>query len=299
MDQFFELKTFVDVVEAGSLSGAAERLKVAKSVVSRRLKTLESRLGAQLLVRTTRRQSLTEAGEEFYERCRTVLAELEAAEGSVTESEDALCGRLRITAPQSFGLMHVTPAILEFMARHPDLLIDLDLNDRLVDLAREGFDMAIRIGALKDSTLRARRLSRVRMTVCASPDYLAHFGVPSVPEDLKRHYCIRYSQVSNINIWHYRDCAREPRQVRVPIRALTSSGDFVREAALAGFGVILVPTFLVCEALAAGKLISVLSEYEWYESAPDQNVYAVFPPTQHRSRRVRVLADFLAERLND
>lgn len=299
MDPFFELKTFVEVVEAGSLSGAADRLNVAKSVVSRRLKTLESRLGTPLMMRTTRRQSLTEAGEAFYERCVNLLADLESAEEAVTERDGTLRGRLRIAAPQIFGFTHVAPALLEFMARHPDLLIDVDFSDRRVDLVQEGFDMAIRVGVLADSTLRAHRLSRVRMAVCASPDYLARFGMPETPDDLGHHHCIRYSQVSNVNIWHYRDRDQRLGQVRVPIRALSSSGEFIREAAISGFGVMLSPTFLVSNALAAGTLVTVLDDYEWYDSAPELNVYAVFPPSRHRSRRVRMFTDFLAERLKD
>ncbi len=298
MDPFFELKNFVEVVEAGSLSGAADRLNVTKSVVSRRLKALESRLGTPLMTRTTRRQSLTEVGEEFYERSLNLLADLESAEEAVTAQEETLRGRLRIAAPQSFGFKHVAPVVLEFMTLYPDLLIDLDLSDRRVDLVREGFDVAIRVGVLADSTLRARRLGSVHLVVCASPGYLERCGTPKTPDDLRHHQCIRYSQVSSIHVWHYRDRKQRPGQVRVPIRALSSSGDFIREAAIAGFGVVLMPGFLVDEALSAGTLVPVLKNYEWYEAVSRPNVYAVFPPAQHRSRRVRVFTDFLAERLS-
>lgn len=184
------------------------------------------------------------------------------------------------------------------MARFPDVLVDLDLNDRFVDMTREGFDMAIRIGVLKDSTLRARRLGAVRMTVCQSR-LLRTFRLPIEPDDLKHYQCIRYSQASSLNHWHYHDSEQRHGQVRVPIRALSSSGDFIREAAISGLGMILVPDFLVAAALAKCTLIPMLSEYEWYESAQNQNAYAVFPPTRHRSRRVRVFADFLAERLDE
>ncbi|HLQ85146.1 MAG TPA: LysR family transcriptional regulator [Salinisphaeraceae bacterium] len=297
MDPFLELKAFVEIVEAESLSSAADRLNVTKSVLSRRLKALEERLDTQLLVRTTRRQSLTETGAAFYERSLAVLAELEAAEDSVTEADSALRGRLRIAAPQSYGLTHVTPPVIEFMQQYPNVLIDLDLNDRLVDMTREGFDMAIRVGALNDSTLRARRIGRVRMVVCASPDYFERFGVPGTPDDLKRHQCLRLNQLANLNTWHYRNREKKLGTVRVPIRALSSSGDFMREAAIAGLGIVLVPTFLIEQALRAGTLVTVLDEYEWYETAPEPSVYAVFPPSQHRTRRVRVFANFLAERL--
>ncbi|MGH8147497.1 MAG: LysR substrate-binding domain-containing protein [Rhodanobacteraceae bacterium] len=299
MDRFFELKVFVEVVEAGSLSGAADRLNVAKSVVSRCLKALESRLGAQLMVRTTRSQKLTESGAAFYERSLAVLAELDAAEEAVSDVGGTLRGRLRIAAPLTFGMLYVAPALLEFMDRHPDLLIDADFDDRRVDLVRDGFDMAIRVGVLPDSSLRARRLTRVRLVVCASPDYLEKFGLPRTPDDLEHHHCIRYSRVSNINVWHYRDGDKKTGQVHVPVRVLSTSGGFIRESAIAGVGLILVPTFGVGDALAAGSLVTVLDDYEWYEGAPDLNVFAVFPPGQYLSRRVRVFTDFIAERVHD
>lgn len=193
MDRFFELKVFVEVVEAGSISRAADRLNVATSVVSRSLKALESRLGVQLMVRTTRRQHLTDAGAAFYERSLSVLAELKAAEESISEADSALRGRLRIAAPQSYGLTHVAPVVLEFMQHYPNVLIDLYLDDRVVDMAHESFDMAIRIGVLADSTLRARRLSQARIVACASPAYLEQFAVPETPDDLEHHHCIRYN----------------------------------------------------------------------------------------------------------
>lgn len=299
MDRFFELKVFVEVVEAGSLSKAAERLSVAKSVVSRCLKALESRLGVELMVRTTRQQKLTEAGEAFHERARAVLDELNAAEESVSTRHAALRGRLRIAVPLIFGMSHVAPAVLEFMTRHPELLIDIDFNDRRVDLVREGFDMAVRVGALADSTLRARRLMRIGMRVCASPQYFARFGTPKTPDDLAQHHCIRYRQVANVNVWHYLDGEKKPGQVQVPIRVLASGGEFMRDAAIAGFGLLLVPTFGVADALATGALVSVLDDYEWYEGSPDVNAYVVFPPGHRLPRAVREFADFLAERVHD
>lgn len=297
MNTFQELKIFVEVVESGSISGAAERLQIAKSAVSRRLNALESRLQVQLLTRTTRRQNLTEAGEVFYERSLAVLAELEAAEEAVSDADSALRGTLRISAPQSYGLAHVAPAVLEFMAEYPDILIDLDLTDRLVDMTREGFDLAVRVGVLQDSTLRARRFSDVQIVVCASPAYISRMGMPGTPDELVHHHCIRYSRVPNIHVWRYRDRSQQAGQVRVPIRTLSTSGDFMREAAVAGFGLALMPNFLVDDALRNGSLVQVLKAYEWHEAAPGQGVHVVFPPSPRRSRRVRVFADFLAERL--
>ncbi len=298
MSLFLQIRIFTEIVRAGSITGAADQLQIAKSAVSRRLQELEARLGVQLMVRTTRQLNLTEAGEIFYERCLNVLAELEAAEDAVSETGRALHGELRITAPESYGLKHVVPVVLQFMNQYPQMLINLDLTDRFVDIAREGFDLAIRVGSLQDSTLRARRLSKVSLVVCASPDYFSRYGVPDTPDGLEQHICIRYSRLSNVHIWRYRDASGKHGQVRVPIRALSTSGDFIREAALAGIGIILTPTFLVSEALQTGRLVSVLNAYEWYESTLDQSVYAVFPPGRHKSRRVRTFTEFLAQRLS-
>lgn len=299
MDRFFELQNFVGIVEAGSISGAAKRRNIAKSVASRGLKSLESRLGTSLLTRTTRHLSLTEAGEAFYGRCINILADLESAEETVMVGQNALRGRLRIAAPQLFGRMHVTPCIIAFMAHHSDLLIDVDFSDRRVDLVGEGYDLAIRLGVLEDSTLRARRLCPIRTVICASPSYLARCGRPQEPADLAAHLCIRYNRVANIHVWHYRDRKRRLGQVRVPIRALSDSSEFARDAAVAGAGLILAPDYLVQDLLSKGTLVSILDEYDWFEGAPDLFAHAVFPPLPHIPLRVRAFTDSLAQHLAD
>lgn len=193
MRRFEDMQTFVRVVEAGSISAAAERLGVAKSAVSRRLSDLEARLGVQLLRRTTRRLNLTDTGRGFYDRCQRILADLEEAEAAVSQAHATLRGRLRVAAPLSFGLRHLGPAITEFMQQHPQVDFDLDFNDRQVDLLAEDIDVAIRIARLEDSSLIARRLWSSRLVLCASPGYLQAHGTPSTPEDLVAHRALVYS----------------------------------------------------------------------------------------------------------
>ncbi len=293
MDKFLHMQIFVGIVEAGSISGAADRLGLAKSVVSRRLAELEARLGASLMQRTTRRLNLTDAGRAFYERAVAILADLDEAEAAVSQAHGALKGRLKVALPLSFGLMHLAPMIEEFMTRHPGVHFELDFNDRQIDLMQEGFDLAIRIANLPDSSLIARRLAPIRQAVCASPDYLARHGTPSSAADLAHHVCLAYSNLRDPSLWTFRAPDGHVGSVRVPVRLAASSGEFLVRAAIAGHGLILHPTFYLNDALRAGSLVPVLTDCGW----PERSAYAVYPPTRHLSRRVRALIDFLAERL--
>jgi len=292
MDRFADMQMFVRVVETGSISAAAARLEVAKSAVSRRLAELESRLGAQLLHRTTRRLNLTDSGRAFFDQAQRILADLAEAEAAVSQAHTALKGRLRVALPLSFGLLHLAPLIEEFMALHPDVEFDLDFNDRQIDLMQEGFDLAIRIANLPDSSLIARRLAPVRHLLSASPAYLARHGTPTRPEDLQHHVCLAYSNLANPGIWHYRTPDGVAGSVQVPVKLKANNGDFLCQAALAGHGLILHPTFYLREALRSGALVPVLADIVW----PELNTYAVYPPTRHLSSRVRALVDFLAKR---
>ncbi len=292
MDRFADMQMFVRVVEAGSISGAADRLEVAKSAVSRRLAELESRLGVQLLHRTTRRLSLTDSGRAFHERAQRILADLEEAEAAISQAHTALKGRLRVALPLSFGLLHLAAPIQEFMALHPEVDFDLDFNDRQIDLMQEGFDLAIRIAQLPDSSLIARRLAPIRHCLGASPLYLQQHGIPLKPEDLTRHVCLAYSNLANPGLWQYRTADGTPGNVQVPVKLKANNGDFLYQAALAGQGLILHPTFYLRDALLSGALVPLLSDIDW----PQLNAYAVYPPTRHLSSRVRALVDFLALR---
>lgn len=292
MDRFDSLHTFVAVVEAGSFSAAAVRLDHAKSAVSRQVAALEAHLGAQLLNRTTRRLSLTEAGREFYERAQRILTDLAEAEQSVAAEQTALRGRLRLAAPLSFGLQHLAPALDEFLAQHPELVLDLDLDDRRVNLVEEGFDLALRIGELADSTLVARPLVPIRMVLCASPDYLRRHGTPQTPADLAFHAGLVYGNIPEAQQWRFLDAAGKSHSVKVPARLRANNGDVLVQAALAGLGVVVSPSFIAHRALAAGELVSLLPAYQ----APGTTAYAVYPSRRHLPQRVRALIEFLVQR---
>lgn len=292
MDRFEDMQTFVRVVEAGSISRAADRLGIAKSAVSRRIATLEERLAVQLFRRSTRRLSLTETGRGFYERCLRILADLEEAELAVSQAHGTLRGSLRVAAPLSFGLRHLGPAINEFAARHPEVEFDLDFNDRQVDLLAEGFDVAMRIARLPDSSLIARRLWTSRAVPCASPGYLRAHGSPQHPEDLTQHRCLVYTNAPEPMLWEFLAPDGRPVRTRVRPHMQSNNGDFLATAAVAGQGVALVPTFIGYQALRRGELVRVLTDYR----LPELNAYAVYPQTRHLSQRVRAFVDFLAER---
>lgn len=293
MDRFAHMQIFVGVVEAGSISAAAERLNLAKSAVSRRLAELETRLGVSLIQRTTRRLNLTESGRAYYERSVAILADLDEADAAVSQAHAALKGGLKVALPLSFGLLHLAPLIQEFMTRHPEVRFELDFNDRQIDLMQEGFDLAIRIATLEDSSLVARRLAPIRHVLCASPGYLERHGTPRAAADLAHHLGLAYSNSRDPGLWTYRGPDRQSGSVRVPVRLAASSGDFLLRAAIAGEGLLLLPTFYVHGALRSGTLVRLLADYAW----PELSAYAVYPPTRHLSSRVRALIDFLAERL--
>lgn len=293
MDRFADMQMFVKVVQESSISGAAERLDIAKSAVSRRLAELESRLGVQLLQRTTRRLNLTESGRAYYERCRQILADVEETELAVSSVHGALSGKLRVALPLSFGLLHLAPLIDEFSTLHPGIDFELDFNDRQIDLMQEGFDVAIRIAQLADSSLIARRLTVIRHIVCASPAYLSRHGVPEQPDDLERHDGLGYSNRANPGLWNYQTPTDEARNVKIPIKLEANNGDFLCRMAIAGHGILMLPTFYVAEPIKRGALVPLLTGYRF----PELNAYAVYPPTRHLSTRVRAFVDFLAERL--
>lgn len=292
MDRFADMETFVRVVEIGSISGAAERLDIAKSAVSRRLADLEGRLGVQLFHRTTRRLNLTDSGRSFYERCVRILEEVGEAELSVSAAHREIRGALRVALPLSFGLLHLAPAVQDFMRRYPAVEFDLDFNDRQVDLVREGFDVAIRIASLADSSLIARRLAPIRHAVCGSPAYFAQHGIPRHPAELVQHVCLAYSNLPRPGVWSYRDETGREASVSVPVRLKANNGDFLLRAAMAGEGLIMQPTFYLHEAIRDGALVPVLRDFGW----PEISAYALYPATRHLSSRVRTFVDFLAER---
>lgn len=295
MDRFDDLQAFVAVVEAGSFTAAADRLDIAKSAVSRRVSSLEERLGVQLLRRTTRRLNLTDTGQSFYEHSARILADLDEAEAAVLQEHGELRGSLRVALPMSFGLRHMSAPIAEFSRRHPRVTFDLNLNDRRIDLLEEGVDVAIRIGRLADSTLIARRLFEARTVLCAAPGYLERRGTPRTPDDLSDHDCLAYSNLPDPGRWACTGPDGHRHTISVHVVMTASSGDFLCSAAAEGLGIALQPTFIAGDAIARGKLLPLLTDFDW----PVTPAYAIYPPTRHLSYRVREFIDFLAERFAD
>ena len=291
MEPYAGIAVFTRVAETGSFSAAARDLGLSKSAVSKRVAALEDRLGARLINRTTRRLSLTEVGVAFYERAVRILAELEEAEQAISRLQGEPRGTLRINMPMSFGIGHVAPALADFMARYPDLRVAMELTDRQVDLIEEGVDLAIRIAELPDSSFVARRLAPARRVVCASPDYWRRLGRPRHPTELVDHRCLIYTYLSAQREWRFHG-PEGPIAVRISGCLEANNGDALRDAAVAGLGVYLAPTFIVGEDLRAGRLEEVLAEYE----DSRLSVYAVYPHRQHLSAKVRAFVDFLAER---
>lgn len=292
MDRFLEMQTFNAVVETGSFVAAAELLQLSKAAVSRHVVELEKRLGIRLLHRTTRRLSLTPEGQVFYARGKEVLAELDAVEAEVTARRESVSGLLRINAPVTFGITHLAPLWGLFREQHPQVTLDITLSDRLVDLVEEGYDLAIRIAALETSPLVSRRLATTRMTLCASPEYLRRHGTPRHPSEIGGHEVIAYSYLATKDDWHFNGPeGRVVVSTRPWMR--TNNGETCRAAALAHQGVILQPRFVVDAELAAGNLVELLPEYR----STEIGIYAVYPTRKHLSAKVRVLVEFLVDRL--
>lgn len=292
MNRFEDLQAFVAVVEAGSFTAAADRLDIAKSAISRRVSALEKRLGVQLLHRTTRRLNLTDTGRSFYEHSSRILADLDEAEAAVHQAHGELRGKLRIALPLSFGVRHMSEPIAEFSRLHPQVEFDLDLDDRRVDLVREGADLALRIGRLSDSSLIARRLFDSHTVVCASPDYLNTYGTPGTPEELGEHHCLVYGNLPEPARWVCTDKEGVEHRVDVHATLTATSGDFLSRLAVRGLGIVIQPTFVAGDLIKRGDLVPILTDYQW----PKSPAYAVYPPTRHLSYRVRTFIDFLAER---
>ena len=291
LDTLIGMAVFARVVDDGGFSAAARTLNMSKSAVSKQISALEDRLGARLLNRTTRRMSLTEAGAALIDNCRRVLAEAEAAESAVGALQSEPAGVLRVNAPVTFGAAHLAPALPDFLARHPLVSVDITLNDRMVDLVDEGYDLAVRITRLADSSLIARKLAPARRVMVAAPDYLAHRGTPAALADLSGHDCLAYSYLAADEEWRFQGPKGE-ESVRLPSRLRANSGEVLRAAAIAGAGIAALPTFICGADLAAGTLVRVLPDYDNRNFA----IYAVWPAGRHPSPKLRAFVDFLAER---
>lgn len=295
MNQFEEMQTFIRIVEAGSITRAAEQLDTVKSAVSRRLTELEKRLGVTLLTRTTRSQILTESGQSYYQQCIRIIDDLAEIESSIRNENCALAGRIKIAAPLSFGLTHLSPALLKFNGIHPDIYFDVDFNDRKVDLIEEGFDLAIRIARLEDSSLIAKRIMASKGILCASPSYLKKHGTPKKPEDLKQGH-IRLNYSGGRENLRFKQSDGSEVTINIPAIMSANNGDFLRQAAIEGKGVLYTPDFICHEAVQKGQLQTFLCDF-----IIDNEIvaYALYPQTRHLSQRVRSLVDFLAQYFGD
>jgi DNA-binding transcriptional LysR family regulator len=288
MDRLAELDIFARVVTVGSMSAAGRELGLSPPVVSKRIKSLEERLGTRLLQRTTRQLALTESGQGFYERVVAILASVDEAETWVSRRTAAARGVLRVSAPTSFGRMHIAPHLVEFLKAYPDITIDLSLSDQFVDIVADGFDLAIRIADLADSSLVAKRLAPNHRVLCATPDYLASKGIPQTLSDLQNHQLLLH----NADQWKL-EGPEGSAVVRVESAIRTNSSEVIREAVLAGVGIALRSTWDVGPEIDSGRLQIILPQ--WHASTRVA-VYAVYPSRRHLAHKVRLFMDFLADR---
>jgi DNA-binding transcriptional LysR family regulator len=290
--QLDDMRIFVTAVDAGNFTAAANRLRLSKQFVSRRVAALEEGLGVRLLVRNTRNLAVTDLGQDFYERAKRILAEVGEAEEAMTARRTDPRGLLKVSAPMSFGLSHLSPLVAEFLREHPDVRFDMDLSDRNVDVIGEGFDMALRIGRLQDSTLVAVKLVDVRMIACCSPGYRRRRGEPATPADLAQHACLPYGQEGRAPWEFIVDGVRTPFDVHGPLRA--NNGEVIRDSAIAGLGIAYLPDFIVAGSVDAGLVVEVLAPF----MPPANALHALYPQHREGSVTIRAFTQFLRARLS-
>lgn len=293
MDTLSALSAFVKVVELGSFAAAADRLELSRSGLTKLIAFLERKYDARLLNRTTRKLSLTDAGRALYERILPLLAEFDDLETALQSDVQHPRGRLRVNAPFSFGILQLAPAIARYMEQYPEVYVDLELNDRVVDLVEEGFDLAVRIGQLDDSSLVARQLAVLDVVVCASPLYLKQHGTPAHPLELRQHRCLNYTYARQGNEWLFQ---RDEEEVRVKVSGMfrANNGDVLRTAALAGHGIILQPSFIIGDDIKAGRLVPLLQAWK---TSYTPILYAVYPHRRFLSAKVRTFIEHLQNSL--
>ncbi|KIC39631.1 LysR family transcriptional regulator [Leisingera sp. ANG-M7] len=292
MEGMGDIPVVVAVAETQGFAAAARRLGVTKSAVSKRITQIEKRLGAQLFHRSTRKVSLTEAGEHFYAHAVRAQEAAQEAEDSVLALQEAPKGRLRVNVPMAFGRLHVAPLISGFLARYPGVSVDMVMDDRVADLFAGGFDLALRGGTLADSALVARKIAPLHNILVAAPAYLKRHGVPETVSDLRRHNCLQYSYSRDFQEWVF-DCSGAMETFRPGGSYSVNNGEALREAILGGTGIGRLPTFTAGRDLAAGRLVRVLPHC----SLPSQTLYAIYPERRYLPEKVRVFIDFILERL--
>ncbi|MNV26581.1 HTH-type transcriptional regulator DmlR [compost metagenome] len=291
MDRLLSMEVFVAVVELGSLTAAAVRHDMSPAMVAKHIKGLEARLGLRLMNRTTRRQSLTEAGQAYFARCKTILADIRDAEQGAEALRSAPRGHLRITSSVSFGSLALAPAIADYLSIYPDVSVELALSDTVEDVVASRFDLALRIGEPADSGLVARRIGLYQMIICAAPAYLERYGTPASPGDLARHQCLDFSHWSRRTGW--RLGTDEGAEMGYPTgRFVSNNGQALRQAALAGFGIVLQPELLLAEDVRAGRLIPILQPY-WPVARP---ITLLYPKDRQALPKLTTFVDFVVAR---
>ncbi|MCK6264667.1 LysR family transcriptional regulator [Vibrio sp. ZSDE26] len=294
MGQLESIHIFIKVVETGSITKASEQLGLAKSAISKRLSELEQQLGVKLINRTTRKSSITEAGQLYFQKSKLIYEELDELNCEIASVQKNLVGTLKIAVPLSFGIEHLVPALDEFSKQHSELKLDVDFSDRRVDLVQDGFDLALRIGHLADSTLKAKAITLVSHVLCASPTYLKEFGTPKTPDDLKTHKFLRYSQ-SSLSGLQLESKGQQKYTVATDAVHSANNGEFLKAMALSGHGYTHLPKFIVWKELQSGALQPIL---EPYTPAP-QHAYIVYPETRYLPKKSRVFIDFLTDYFGD
>ncbi|HWK96940.1 MAG TPA: LysR family transcriptional regulator [Pseudolabrys sp.] len=293
MDKLASLRAFVNVVELKSFAEAGRKLRLSRSAVSKYVGELERDLGVQLLNRTTRQASPTETGQAYYERAVVVLADLDAADQAATQLQSTPRGLLRVNAPMSFGTIKLGPLLADFMDVYPDLQIQLVLTDEQVDPVQEGLDVTLRIAELEPSSLIARKLADIERVVCAAPAYFRKHGRPQTPADLRQHECLTYGFLSTGNQWKFTGPDGQDHWIAPKWSLCVNNAEVLRDAAVKGRGVTVLPVFLAEQELSSGALVTVLNDYR----TPQLTLYAIYAPTRHLSVKVRLFIDFLVQRL--
>src|SRR6056297_2470106 len=291
MDRLTEMEAFATVVDQGGFTDAARKMGISKSAVSKHVSSLEARLGARLLNRTTRRVSPTEIGLAYYDRARRVLNDAGETDALVTSMKSAPSGLLRISVATDFGVNHLSPILGSFLQEFPDITVSMVLNNRYVELISEGFDMAIRIGELEDSSLRARKLAETKKRMIASPSYFQRFGRPMKIDDLNEHKLLHYSTQSSGALWKLTAPSGEKRQVRTSGWLMVNDGQSLLNAAISGLGIAYLPDYLYAEAMREGKVEEAIPDLP----VETQGIFAVYPPGRFTQPKVRAFIDFLVK----
>ena len=295
MDRFTEMEVFTAIVEQGGFTGAANKLGLSKSAVSKHITALEGRLGATLLNRTTRQVNPTEVGMQFYNQSKQILKETKNAEEQVSSMQSEPQGTLRISAANDFGVNQLAHRISGFLKQYPKVKVDLDLDNRFVDIVAENFDLAFRIGNLSDSTLKARKLAETQTCIMASPEYIKAHGAPKTVEELNQHHLLHYANSRGDGFWRVTDTAGQTHQIQVNSAFTVNDGATLLNAAIEGVGLAMLPCFIYSDAMKAGKLRKVLPDFQ----PLILGLYCVYPPADYTQPKIRAMIDFMVQEFKD